>query len=92
LTGNTQAKPVLDAEESLDRLIEARAQEAEEANRVHAGWAEKGAKFDARAQAERRREWVAYHRDLARLHTRLAAEHDEKALSLMDAGARARGA
>jgi hypothetical protein len=74
-------------EEILDRLIERRAREREEADRVHAEWAQSCRTFDLRAQAERRRAWVAYHQDLARLHSQFAAEHEEKALRLIDEGA-----
>ena len=74
------------AEESLNALIERRAQEAEEANRAEAAWAESVLRFDARARAERRREWIDYHNDLARLHAQLAAEHEQKVLQLIDEG------
>ncbi len=82
------------AEESLNRLIERRAEEADEASRVHAAWAESVRAFDLRAQAERRREWTRYHLGLQRLHSQLAKEHREKALALLDEAslARSRGA
>ena len=75
------------AEASIDALIERRSQEREEANSAHAAWAESEARFDARAAAERRREWITYHRDLERFHSRLAEEHASKVRQLIDEGA-----
>ena len=42
-------------------------------------WRESVAKFNEAAQAERRGAWIAHHLDLARLHSQLAREYEEKA-------------
>ena len=84
-----ETKPGVDADEAIDALIEARARELEEANRVEASWAETTRRYNLRAQAERRQEWIAYHQDLQRLHRQLAEEHHRAALQLIDEGASA---
>jgi hypothetical protein len=68
-------------------LIERRAQEQEEAEREAQAWAETARTYNLAAAAERRREWARYHLDLQRLHSQLAAEHEEKALQLIDGAA-----
>lgn len=75
----------VDAE--IDRLIERRAQEAQEQERIAEGWVETARRYNLAAAAERRREWAQHHHDLARLHEQLAAEHHRKALRLIDRGA-----
>ena len=86
-------KPGLSADEQLDRLVDARHSSfaKEDDRRIEASWAESARTVNLRAQAERRREWVDYHRGLARLHTTLAAEHEAKAFSLMDGKPRLEG-
>jgi hypothetical protein len=73
-----------DAERAIDALIERR---AEEHKRVEASWAQGVARFDARAAAQRRKEWYAFHLDMSALHRNLAAEHEQKAAALLDEGA-----
>jgi hypothetical protein len=78
------------AEDGINALIERRAggeAEADEADRVHAAWAESARKYNLAAAAERRREWARFHLDLQRLHSQLAEEHRGKALQLIDEGA-----
>ena len=82
-----EAKPGVDADEAIDALIERRAQEAQEQERVEASWAESVRNFNLRARAERRKEWADYHNALARLHRRLADEHDEAVRRLIDGAA-----
>jgi hypothetical protein len=88
LTRNTQAKPGLDADESLDRLIEKRSRDTEAQERIEKAWAEASLArtYNLRAQTERRREWINYHNDLARLHSRLAEEHRQEIGRLLDGG------
>jgi hypothetical protein len=75
------------AEESLNRLIERRAAEAQEQERVERSWAESAHTLNLRAQAEIRREWAQYHLGMRRLHTQLAEEYQEKAARLIDSEA-----
>jgi hypothetical protein len=71
------------AEASLDRLVEQRSQEIEAQERIERAWAQTAMQHNLRAQAERRRLWIDFHRDLERLHTRLASEHAAKATALL---------
>ena len=82
-----ETKPGVDADEAIDALIEARARELQEQERVEAAWAESVRSYNLAAAAERRRQWARHHMDLQRLDSQLAAEHQEKALALMDEGA-----
>jgi hypothetical protein len=75
----THSKPGLDADEAIDALIERRSQEREQAKREASSWAQSAASFDARATAERRREWYAFHLDMKFLHEALAREHERQA-------------
>jgi len=73
-------------EEDLNRLIERRAREADEANSRALQQAENAMRYNLAARAERRREWIDFHRDLERLHKNLADEHAEKAAALAAEG------
>ncbi len=76
------------AEESLDRLIEARAQERDEANREASAWRASEVRFLSKRESEIRTEWVRYYRCQAVLFRSLAAENEAKADELLQ-GARA---
>ena len=71
------------AEESLNRLTSQRRSSAqaehEEQRRIEASWAESVRTHNLRAQAERRREWYAFHLDMMFLHEALAREHERQA-------------
>ncbi len=74
-------------EVELDRLVEKRAREAEDANRIEVLWQQ-----SERAHRDRRREenveaWCDFHRHMARLHASLCEEHRAKAEALLDPGA-----
>jgi hypothetical protein len=73
------------AEAQLDALIERRALEAQEANRVEAAWAESVRRYNLKRQAERRQEWREHFLHLAEVHAGLAAENRAKALRLVGA-------
>ena len=77
----------MDADESLDFLIAQRAEQLEEQRRTEASWAASARQFNLAAAAERKRAWARYHLDLQRIHTQLAAEHQQKAAALIDEGA-----
>jgi hypothetical protein len=70
------------AENQLNILIERRAKEADDANHYVRAWAESVRRYDLRAAAERRRQWIQFHNDMERLHSNLAGEHREKAAAL----------
>ena len=44
-------------------------------------------RFQERARAERRAQWIKYHECMCRLHTQLAGEHQQKAKKLLMEGA-----
>ena len=50
-------------------------------------WRESVARFHERSEAEIRSRWIDYHQNLCRLHTQLAAEHEEKAQRLLEGAA-----
>jgi hypothetical protein len=73
-------------ETELDRIIERRAGEARDANRVEELWRE-----SARAHSERRREelgaaWYGYHEHMKEVHSMLARQHEIEALKLLEPG------
>lgn len=71
------------AEESLNRLIERRAEEREEANREATAWRASEVRFRARRESEIRSQWVRYYRRQAVLFRSLAAENEARALRLI---------
>lgn len=75
------------ANAQLDALIERRAHEAEEANRLHAVWAESERRYDLRQAEERRQAWIGWHRRQAALFEDLAAEHRAELGRLIDLAA-----
>ena len=83
-TGKTWDWSAEAVEEDLNRLIEKRAQEADEANPRARQEAESARRYNLAARAERRREWIAFHADMVLLHTNLADEHRRKAAQLAD--------
>ncbi len=84
-------RPGLDAEESIGKLIDRRSREEAyaEQERVEEGWAQTVRTYNLRAAVERRQQWIAYHRSMHQLLSSLAAEHKEKACSLLDEAGRA---
>lgn len=79
-----EALPGDAAEESLNALIERRAQEAEEANRAEAAWAESVRTYNFKRLAERLEEWRAYHRRMIVVHESLAERHRTDLGKLVD--------
>ena len=51
-------------------------------------WVESVERYNARAAAERRQQWIDFYRCMEQLHTKLAAEHREKAEALLEPHAR----
>jgi len=83
-TGKTWKWSAEAVEEDLNRLIERRAREADDANRVAEAWAESARRYNLRAAAERRQAWIRFHADMSVVHSRIAAEHEQKAALLAD--------
>jgi hypothetical protein len=71
---------------SLDRLIEARAQEVEGLERIEASWVESARKHNLRAQAVLRQEWAAHFRRMIGVHEQLAEHNRRRLAQLMDRG------
>ena len=42
-------------------------------------WKQTARRFNERARAETRAQWIDYHKCMCRLHTQLAGEHQQKA-------------
>jgi hypothetical protein len=72
------------ASHQIDILIERRSRERDEANWAARMWAESARRYNLRQAAKRRREWIAHHRLLFQLHSKLAREHEEAAARLED--------
>lgn len=74
-------------EAELDRIIEKRARERKDANRVEELWNESVNKVDERRRGEMRALWYGYHMDQAerieRTAARLAAGHRARAEELL---------
>jgi hypothetical protein len=75
------------ASASIDRLIEQRAQEREQANFEATAWRESVKKYNARRTGERRAEWCAYHRRMVALFEDLAEQHRSALGALVDGAA-----
>ncbi len=74
-------------EAELDRLVERRAVEAADQERVEVAWASSVRLHRARQQATNREAWCDFHRHMERLHASLSAEHRERAAALLSPGA-----
>jgi hypothetical protein len=72
------------AENQLNVIIERRDREAEEANTAARRWTEEIRCYNLAAQAERREQWRRCHEDLAAIHSRIAAEHEQQAARLAE--------
>ena len=46
-------------------------------------WRESVARFHERSEAEMRSRWIDFHQNMHRIHSALAAEHEEKAEKLL---------
>ncbi len=70
-------------EEDLNRLIERRAKEADDADHASQAWAESAMRYNLAHSADRRRQWVQYHRQQAERHraalAALVARHEAAA-------------
>lgn len=69
-------------ESELDRIVEKRAREARDAERVEELWAESARRDRERRREENREAWRSFHAHMQALHAGLASEHQEKAAKL----------
>jgi hypothetical protein len=74
-------------EAEIDRIIEKRAAERRDANRIEELWKESARKVNGRRREESRALWYGYHMDQAerieRVASEIAAGHRERAEELM---------
>jgi len=74
-------------EAELTRLIEKRSRNGEvDPDELEPGYQESVRIFRERSEAEMRSRWIAFHRNMHRLHTNLADEHAHKAEQLCEKG------
>ncbi len=73
-------------EAEIDRVIEKRAAERRDANRVEELWKDSTRLHNERHRREVRAAWYSHQVALCDVHWRLASEHEAKALSLLEAG------
>jgi hypothetical protein len=76
-------------EAELDRIAESRSRERKDANAVEELWRESTERHNEQRRRELSAEWYAHHVSLSDVHRKLAEEHGEKALSLLNGGHRA---
>ena len=72
------------ASDEIDRLIEKRAAEREEANFEEMAWKESTRKHNAKLRRQHRALWYAYFSNLAESLRRNAAHFEEKAARLLE--------
>ena len=72
------------ASDEIDRLIEKRAAEREEANFEEMAWKESTRKHNAKLRRQHRAEWFAYFSNLADSLRRSADEFDARASALLE--------
>ncbi len=81
-----EAERVEAIEGGIDRIIERRAREREDANRVEELWKDSTRLHNEKRRREVRAAWYSHHVALCDVHRRLASEHEAKALSPLEAG------
>ena len=72
------------AESQIDTLIERRSRQRDEANRTEEAWRESERKYRERQRRQIRAQWYAHEMNLSEMHAQLAAEHEAKALKLLE--------
>jgi hypothetical protein len=73
-------------EAEIDRIIERRAREHNDANRTEELWRKSSRVHNARRRRENGAAWYDHHMAMREVHSRLASEHEAKALALLGAG------
>jgi hypothetical protein len=83
---NVADKTGLSVDEQIDALIEKRAKEFEEQERIDQGWAESAMRHNLGARAAMRQEWAEHYRRMVAVHERLAEENRARLIQLIDEG------
>ncbi len=73
-------------EAEIDRIIERRAREHNDANRTEELWRKSSRVHNARRRRANGAAWREHHLRMQEVHARLAEEHENAALSLLQAG------
>ncbi len=73
-------------ESELDRIIEKRAHEAKDAERIEDLWKESTRRERDKRRRENRALWHGHHEHMRELHSSLAAEHEARARALLGGG------
>ncbi len=81
---DTEAVERVEAE--LDRLVERRAVEARDAERVEGLWKESTRRERDKRRRENRALWYGHHEHMRELHSSLAREHEARARALLGGG------
>jgi hypothetical protein len=73
-------------EVELDRLVEKRAHEAKDAERIEDLWKESTQRAREKWRRENAAAWYGHHVHMRELHSSLAAEHEARARALLGGG------
>lgn len=73
-------------ESEIDRIIERRAREREDASRVEELWKDSTRVHNERRRRENGAAWYDYHMTLSYIHRQLSEEHEAEALKLLETG------
>jgi hypothetical protein len=73
-------------EAELDQFIERRARQAKDAEKVEGLWAETDRADQERRNRENRAAWYGFHCHMQDVHASLAADHEAKAMRLLQEG------
>ncbi len=73
-------------ESELDRIIEKRAHEAKDAERIEDLWKESTRRERDKRRRENRALWYGHHVHMRELHSSLAREHEARARALLGGG------
>ncbi|MCA3748072.1 MAG: hypothetical protein IN808_02910 [Rubrobacter sp.] len=75
-----------DVDRELDTLIKHRSRRRDEQDALEAMWTQSERRYQERGHRENRAAWYAFHEKMRKLHESLAAEHEARALSLLEDG------
>ncbi len=88
--GSVMGNPAREAERTekleaeIDRIIERRARERNDANHIEALWKSSAGRHNEQRRRENGAAWYAHHVALSDVHRRLAEEHEAEALKLLE--------
>ncbi|MGH3089786.1 MAG: hypothetical protein ACRDSJ_21110 [Rubrobacteraceae bacterium] len=79
-----EAERVEQIESELDRIMEKRARERRDASNVEELWKESARRHNERRRKENGAAWYEHHMTLSDVHRELSAEHERRALKLLE--------